>query len=104
MPGFVITFANLVVCSHGGKATPTPPVGRVTIAGLGAVTTGHIYFVTGCLSSSPCVSGQFTVGATRVRTMGYPLAIVPPPAPSTSVPNGTPLVPAPAGQTRVFAT
>lgn len=107
MPGFVVTISTQVLCSHGGKATPLPPVGRVTIAGSGVVTLAHAYVVAGCgqaaSSLAPCVSGRFTVGTTRVRTMGSPLAIDPPPAPSTSVPYQTPLVTLP-GQVRVYAT
>ena len=84
-----------------------PPLGRVTIAGIGVVTTGHTYYIAGCgqaaASLPPCVTGKFTVGTARVRSMGLPLAISPPAGPSFCQPNTTPLIPAPAGQTRVYA-
>jgi hypothetical protein len=109
MPGFVVTFANTVTCSHGGAATPAPPAGRVQIMGVGVVTLAHTYKVTGCglpAASSgtqpPCVSGRYTAGALRVKSMGMAVAIIP--SPSQCTPNPTPLLQIPGAQGRVTAT
>jgi hypothetical protein len=107
MPGLVVTFANAVACSHGGPATPLPPLSRVTVMGVGVVTFSHTYAVSGCglpaaSGGPPCVSGKFTQGALRVTSMGMPLAIVP--AASTCIPNATPLIVLPTGQQRVIAS
>jgi hypothetical protein len=48
------------------------------------------------------VTGFFTLGSTRVTTMGIPVALIPS-STSTTVPNATPLIPVPAGQQRVMA-
>jgi hypothetical protein len=113
MPGFIITFATPVMCSHGGQATPVPPIGRVLIMGLGAVlTTVHKYAIVGCGfpaatsgAQPPCVSGTFFSGTLRVTSMGSPLAVVPlSVASSKGLPNPTPLIVLPAGQARVSAT
>lgn len=108
MPGYAVTFANTILCSHGGKAVPVPPAGRLTIMGMGVVTFSHTYMITGCglpaatAGAPPCVSGRFTTGALRVTSMGMPLVIIP--ATSVCIPNPTPLIPAPAGQARVIAS
>jgi len=114
MPGFVVTFANNVLCTHGGKATPFPPAGRLMIGGLAVVTLAHKYAIVGCGfpaatsgAQPPCVLGQFFTGSTRVLSMGLPLALLPDSvANSKGLPNPTPLVvmPAPPSQQRVIAT
>jgi hypothetical protein len=109
MPGFVINMLTPVFCSHGGKATPVPPMGRVMMMGIGAVTLAHAYVIVGCTAPAallpPCVAGMFTMGTLRVRTMGIPLIIIPPTGPSFCPGNPTPLIPAPAipPQPRVIA-
>src|SRR5262245_15000359 len=85
MPGFVVTFANQVLCTHGGKATPVPPVGRVLASGVGVVTMlQHKYVIVGCSlpvatsgAQPPCVTGVLTSGTVRVIAMGSPIAIIP---------------------------
>lgn len=110
MPGFVATIANVILCTHGGKATPTPLPVRVLIMGQPVVTISSPYVIAACaLSASgspPCATGMFTIGSTRVfASIGAglsPVAIIP--AASTCVPTGTPMVPLPAGQQRVIAS
>jgi hypothetical protein len=112
MPGFAVTMANQVFCTHGGKATPMPPVGRVATMGFGLVTLAHSYLIAGCGfpaatlgAQPPCVTGVMTTGSVRVRTMGIPIAILPDTMPtSKGLPNPTPLIFAPAGPARVWAT
>ena len=64
------------------------------------------YFVAGCAfappaGNGPCVTGQWTVGATRVMVTGQPVVLQV--GTSTCVPTGTPLIPISA-QMRVIAT
>lgn len=111
MPGFVVTFANPATCTHGGKATPAPPAGRVSIAGFGAVTLAHGYLIAGCgfpVATSgaqpPCLKGQFFSGSIRVKSMGVALALLPDSiATSKGLPNPTPLIVLPAPLQRVMA-
>jgi len=94
------------MCSHGGQATPTAPIPRVTVSGMPIATIAAPYAVAGCAfvppgGNGPCVTGQWTVGATRVTSMGQPVVIMS--GVSTCIPTGTPLLPVEA-QTRAIAT
>lgn len=104
MPGPVVTMASTVTCSHGGQATPASP-SRVTVLGTPAVTIATPYVVAGCAltgtSTPPCVTGQWTVGAVRVLTMGVPLALQS--GTSVTTPTGAPMLPL-VVQPRVVAT
>lgn len=112
--GRVMTFADSVMCSHGGNATPMPPVGRVLVGGSGVVLTNtHKYVIKGCGypaatsgAQLPCTGGTLVDGTKRVLSMGSPLAILPVSmASSKCTPNPTPLVPFPlaTGLPRVLA-
>jgi hypothetical protein len=108
MPGFVITFQNPTRCSHQAPATPMPPVGKVLINGFGAVLLNvHKYVIAGCLnpavSGGPCATALPVTAATRVQSMGQPLAVLMPLPLTQCLPPGTPLLIMP-GQTRVFAS
>jgi hypothetical protein len=108
MPGFVLTFATQVLCSHGGLGTPQPPSSRVSMMNVPVVTLLHTYVIAGCLFPAatlgvqpPCASGKLTVGATRIKSMGMPVALLPDSAAnSMGLPNATPLILAPAGLQR----
>jgi len=110
MPGFVATVANLVMCSHAGKATPSPLPVRVFIMGVPVLTLSSPYAIAGCalatIPSPPCVTGMFTSGSTRVlASIGagmVPLLVTP--NMGTCIPTGQPLIPMPAGQQRVIAS
>jgi hypothetical protein len=111
MPGFLVTMLTPVLCTHGGKATPVPPVGRVLASGAGVVTLAHKYAIVGCGFPAatlgvqpPCVVGVITNGTLRVRTMGIPIALLPDSvATSKGLPNPTPMIFMPVGQARVRA-
>jgi hypothetical protein len=107
MPGYVLTIATPVMCSHGGQAKPVPPISRVRIMGIPAVTIAHTYVIAGCAAPSlllpPCVMGMFFMGSLRVRTMNVPFALLPPGGPSACPGNPTPLIPLPAVPPRVRA-
>jgi hypothetical protein len=106
MPGPILHLGATVLCSHGGQATPTAPNPRVNVSGQPVATIGAPYAVAGCAfvppgGNGPCVTAQWTVGATRVMAGGQPVAIQT--GVATCVPTGTPLVPVQA-QPRVAAT
>lgn len=106
MPGPILHLGATVQCAHGGVATPTAPNPRVLVSGQPVATIAAPYAVAGCAfappaGNGPCVTGQWTVGATRVLVAGQPVAIQT--GVATCVPTGTPLLPIVA-QTRVIAT
>lgn len=106
MPGPILHVGASVTCSHGGQATPTAPNPRVSVTGQPVSTIVAPYAVAGCAfvppgGNGPCVTGQWTVGATRVMAGGQPVAIMT--GVATCVPTGTPLLPVQA-QVRVTAT
>jgi hypothetical protein len=106
MPGPVLHLGATVLCSHGGQATPTAPSPRVLVSGQPVATIAAPYAVAGCAfvppgGNGPCVTGQWTVGATRVLVLGQPVVLMS--GASTCVPTGTPLMPVSA-QTRVIAS
>lgn len=106
MPGPLLTVNAVVTCSHAGPAIPQPPTSRLAVMGIPVVTLAHAYAITACgfpaatAGAPPCVTGKLTAGALRVKSMGVPVGMVP--SASTCVPNGTPLLLAPA-QARVTA-
>lgn len=105
MPGSVVHVGAVVTCSHAGQAHPTAPVTRVLVSGQPVATIASPYVVTGCtLASSgslPCVTGQWTAGAVRVKALGAPVVVQG--GASICVPTGTPMV-ALTVQPRVVAT
>lgn len=106
MPAPLLHVGAQVLCSHGGIATPTAPNPRVLLSGQPSVVLSTPYVVAGCpfnvgATLVPCVTGQWTVAATRVFSSGQPLVLMN--SQSTCVPNGTPLLPV-AAQTRVIGT
>lgn len=104
MPGPLLHFGALVTCTHAGVATPTAPNPRVLVSGQPTVTQPTPYAIAGCSltpSGSPCLTGTWTLGSTRVTSNGQPLAIAT--GMSTCVSNGTPLLVA-SSQLRVIAT
>ena len=106
MPGTILHVGATVMCSHGGQATPTVPNARVSVGGQPIATTTAPYSIAGCAftppsGNGPCVTAQWTVGATRVTAGGQPVAILT--GVATCVPTSTPLMPT-VSQTRVTAT
>ena len=107
MPAPILHVGATVLCTHGGQATPTAPVPRVTVSGQPVTTLGAPYVVAGCAmppppsGNGPCVTAQWLVGATRVLAVGQPVLIMT--GSSIAVPTGTPLL-AVAAQTRTLAT
>jgi hypothetical protein len=105
MPGPILHLGAVVLCAHGGQATPTAPVPRVLVSAQPVTTIVAPYVVAGCPfvppAPGPCVTGQWVVGAVRVLAMGQPVAIQT--GVAVCVPTGTPLLPT-VVQPRVIAT
>lgn len=105
MPGFLLHVGATVTCMHGGQAQPTVPLPRVRVGGQPVVGQSGPYAVAGCPfvppAAGPCVTAQWVVAATRVRSAGIPLVL----QDSTAVcaPTGTGLLVA-STQTRVRGT
>ncbi len=104
MPGFIMHQGATVTCMHGGQAQPITVSPRVKVMGQAVVTQSAGYTVSGCglaaSGSPPCVSAQWTTGATRVFSNGVPVLLQDSQAVCT--PTGTGLNLAPT-QTRVKA-
>jgi hypothetical protein len=106
MPGPILHVGASVQCLHGGQATPTSFVPRVTFGTLAAATIAAPYSVVACPfappgGNGPCVTGPWIVGASRVFVLSQPVAIMT--GGSTTTPSATPLLPVSA-QLRVTAT
>jgi hypothetical protein len=105
MPGFLLHAGATVLCAHAGQAQPTATDPRVTVSGMPIVTLAAPHAVVGCPFvaagvPSPCVTAQWTVGATRVTASGVPVLVQS--SQAVCAPNGTPVTIV-ATQTRVSA-
>lgn len=106
MPGPLLHVGATVMCAHGGQAQPTAPNPRVTVSGQPTVLIGAPYVISACPFTTgsnpmPCVTGQWTVAATRVFSGGQPLVLMD--SQSVCAPNGTPMLPTVA-QVRVLGS
>lgn len=106
MPGPLLTVTSTVLCAHGGTASASAPNPRVLLDGQPSVVMSAPWVIAGCpfnVSGSPvpCVTGQWTVAATRVTSNGQPVVLMD--SQAVCVPNGTPLLPVVA-QTRVIGS
>jgi hypothetical protein len=95
MPGFIVHTGATVLCSHGAPAQPTAPSPRVMVSGQPISTIAAPYAVMGCPFNisggpSPCITGQWLMGAVRVSSLGQPVVIQT--GKSICTPNGTPLM------------
>ena len=95
----------VVICAHGGQAMPTAPNPRVPVGGQGTALLSAPWTIAGCpllpAGGGPCVTGLWTVGTTRVTSMGQPLVVQG--GSATCAPTGAPLT-VTAVQPRVVAT
>ena len=93
-----------MLCAHGGQAQATVPFPRVKVGGQMVVTQPNPHMVAGCPfvtpggTPQPCITAQWTTGATRVLAGGLPVLLQDSQAICT--PNGTPVTIA-ATQVRV---
>jgi len=94
MPGFILHVGATVLCAHGGQAQPTAPNPKVLVSGQPIVTLAAPHSVVGCpfvagTAPSPCLTAQWTVGATRVTASGAPVLLQT--SQAVCAPNGTPV-------------
>ncbi len=79
MPGYVLHSGATVLCLHGGQAQPTAPLPRVKVGGQAATGQAAPYTVAGCSlptnAGGPCVTAQWVVAATRVKSTGIALLL-----------------------------
>jgi hypothetical protein len=79
MAGFLLQQGAVVMCAHGGQATPSVPNPRVTVMGMPTATTTGPWVVAGCpgvpSAVPPCVTAQWLLGTVRVTSMGQPLVV-----------------------------
>jgi len=105
MPGPVIHVGATVMCMHAGVAQPMTVFPRVLVSGQPIATQTSVYAVVGCglasVPSPPCVTGQWVVGAFRVKAGGAPVIVQG--SQAICAPTGTGLIIG-ASQTRVVAT
>src|SRR5437870_3618575 len=93
MPGPLLHLGAVVICAHGGQATPTAPNPRVTVSGQPTVVMTVPYVVAGCPfvppNPGPCVTAQWITAAARITSNGQPLLLMDSQAICT--PTGTPV-------------
>lgn len=91
---YLLNADSKVTCAHAGTASPTTTEPRVKVDGKDVVTLASSYSVSGCVPPGApnvpaCATGQFLVGASRVKAGGQPVLLLT--SSSTSAPNGLPL-------------
>ncbi len=96
MGAYLLHEGATVRCKHQGYAKPLASNPRVRVGGKNTVVLTNFYSITLCKhevsgNPVPCVTGSWTAGSRRVRSLGQPLVLTD--SESTSVPNGTPLDP-----------
>ncbi len=92
MPGYLLHQGATVLCLHGGQAQAIVPNPRVKVGGQPTVQQPNPWAIAGCPytpgpSPVPCVTAQWTTGATRVKSGGQPLLLQD--SQAVCVPNGT---------------
>jgi len=79
MGDFILHQGATVICTHAGQAQPAVTNPRVKVSNQPITTLSNMYTVSGCTNPppnanvGPCVTAQFTNGATRVRANGDPV-------------------------------
>ena len=93
MPGNLVHQGAVVICGHGGQATPAGTNPRVSVSGQATVLLALPWTGAGCpnppASGGPCATGVWSVGTTRVTSMGQPLVLST--GVATCAPTGAPL-------------
>jgi uncharacterized Zn-binding protein involved in type VI secretion len=104
MPGFAVTAASQVACTHQGQVKVTPHQFRVLAYGSPVITASDITVIAGCALTSltppsPCVTVNFALAASsRVLIDGQPVVFEPAGAgaglcqSAAQAPQGTPLI------------
>jgi hypothetical protein len=93
MPGYLLDSASKVLCAHAGNGLASVTNPRVKLSGQPSIVQSNSYSVSGCsftigTTPSPCVTAQWTVVATRIKSGGQ--AFVLEDSQAVCAPNGTP--------------
>ena len=81
MPGFLVTTASSIICTHGATVSIVSGNTRVKAAGAFVAVLSDVGTVSGCpfqipfgsgTKPQPCITVRFLVPATRVRIGGQP--------------------------------
>jgi len=75
MPGFVLTSASTILCTHGGSASVVPSNTKTLADGAPILVESDIHRVAGCPfmigpAPSPCVQIAWSAGAAKVSVDG----------------------------------
>ena len=76
MPGYILTTASLVTCTHGGMATLTTSNTKMKVDGSAALLEADVHSVAGCPFTtpvpkpSPCIKIEWTAGASMCKSDG----------------------------------
>ena len=90
--GYLLVQGATVLCQHSGQAQPAVTNSRVKISGQAIADQSSPYTISACPYmtgnvSTPCITAQWTTGATRVKAGGVPVLLKDSQAICT--PNGT---------------
>lgn len=91
----IVNAGSIITCAHGGLATAIAPCYRVRVDGQSVVTIASPFGISGCVvaaqsGQSPCLTGEFTDGASRVTAGGVPLVLES--SMSACEPSGSPMM------------
>ena len=75
MPGYVLTVASTITCTHGGKATAVPSQTKVLADNSPVLTESDTHTVAGCTfnvsgAPQPCVTITWQGGSDKVKAGG----------------------------------
>lgn len=81
MPGTLFHVGATAICPHGGQVTVVPTAPRVMIDSMVVATKADLFPIAGCAfapggAAHPCITAQFSVGATRVKINGQDAIIM----------------------------
>jgi uncharacterized Zn-binding protein involved in type VI secretion len=101
MPSPILDQGAVITCAHGGAAPVTEVNSRVLVGGQPVLTLPAASIISGCPlpvahGTTPCRTGEFLTGATRVTAMGQALVLAD--SLSVTAPSATPLLVAGAQQ------
>ena len=76
MPGYILTTASIITCTHGGMVSLTTSNSKVKVDGMPALLESDIHTVAGCVFTipgpkpQPCVRVEWMAGATMCKGDG----------------------------------
>ena len=76
MPGYILTIASTIMCTHGGQAMLTTANAQVKVDGVPALIESDIHPVVGCPFTvppgkpQPCIRIEWTGGAMMCKANG----------------------------------